>query len=266
MPPERVESAARLTLSALPGLPRVTPGDELAPLIGEALGRAELRLEDGDVLTVTSKLFSRAEGRFVDLASVAPSAAADTLAAEVGKDPRLVELILSESVAVSRKKLGALIVRHRLGFVSANAAIDSSNAAPPGAAPGSGPWVLLLPEDPDASAARLRAELVAAHGARVGVLVTDSHGRPFRRGSVGVAVGAAGLPVVSDERGRADLDGRMLEFSMAAVADQVAAAADLVCGQGAEGRPVVHLRGLRFDASSTNARDLVRDPGEDLYA
>lgn len=266
MPTERVESGARLTLEALPGVPRIAPGDALADIVDLALERAELRLEDGDVLTVTSKLFSRAEGRFVDLAKVEPGAAAKRLADEVGKDPRLVELVLSESSAVSRKKLGVLIVRHRLGFVSANAAIDSSNAAPPDASPGSGPWVLLLPVDPDASAARLRKELSARHGARVAVVATDSHGRPFRRGSVGVAVGSSGLPVVSDERGRADLDGRVLEFSLAAVADQIAAAADLVCGQAGEGRPLVLLRGLRFGQSLSEARDLVRDPTEDLYA
>ena len=176
------------------------------------------------------------------------------------------ELILRESSAVSRQAPGVIVVRHRLGFVVANAGIDSSNAVPPDAPPGSGPWALLLPEAPDVSAAVIRARVEAESGARVGVVITDSFGRPFRVGTVGVAIGVAGLPAVWDRRGEADLFGRPLETTVTALADQVAAVADLVAGQAAEGRALVLVRGLRFDPSGQGASALLRPAGEDLYA
>jgi coenzyme F420-0:L-glutamate ligase/coenzyme F420-1:gamma-L-glutamate ligase len=201
-------------------------------------------LAEGDVLVVTSKLLSRAEGRFVDLSRVEPSPRAARVARTVGKDPRLVELVLRESIAISRQAPGVLIVRHRLGFVVANAGIDASNAVPPDAPAGTGPWALLLPEAPDASAAaiRARAETAAPAGTRVGVVVTDSFGRPFRMGTVGVAIGVSGLPPLWDRRGESDLFGRKLEQTITALADQVAAVGDLVAGQAAEGRPLVLVR------------------------
>ena len=258
--------APRLELTALPGIPIVEPGDDLGAFVRDALGRAELRLEPGDLLVVTSKLFSRAEGCFVDLGAIEIGAEARALAVEVDKDPALVELILRESVGISRKREGALIVRHRLGFVSANAAIDASNAAPASAAPNTGPWALTMPEDPDASARTLLATLDAPKG--VGVVVSDSHGRPFRHGTVGACVGVAGVPALIDQRGGRDLHGRELQFTITALADQVAAAADLVAGQSDEGRPVVHVRGILFPAptESVSAAALLRDPDVDLYA
>lgn len=260
----------QLTLRALPGLPVIQPGDDLGGIVAQGLDEAGIALRDGDVLVVTSKVVSRAEDRFVDLAAVEVSRRADVLAAEVGMDPRLAALILQESTAVSRAAPGALIVRHRLGSVSANAGIDLSNAAPPGeAAPGRGPWALLMPEDPDASAERLRAELGARAGVELGVVISDSLGRPFRQGSVGAAVGVAGMAATIDHRGSADLFGRVLEHTVTALADQVAAAADLVAGQGAEGRAVVHVRGLcwaRVRAAESSARALLRPVEEDLYA
>ena len=261
-----IACADRLEVLAVPGVPLVGRGDDVPAIVSGALAAAGMQPADGDVVVVTSKLLSRAEGRFVELPSVEPSARALEIGAVVGKDPRAVELILRESSAVSRKAPNVLVVRHRLGFVVANAGIDASNAVPPGAPHDSGPWALLLPEAPDASAAAIRARVEADAGVRVGVVITDSFGRPFRLGTVGVAIGVSGLPPLWDRRGEHDLFGRALEHTITALADQVAAVADLVAGQAAEGRPVVVVRGLRFDASDEGAAALLRSAGEDLYA
>jgi coenzyme F420-0:L-glutamate ligase/coenzyme F420-1:gamma-L-glutamate ligase len=264
--------APHLALTALPGLPVVAPGDDLAALLADGLARAGLALADGDVLVIASKLVSRAEGRYVDLAAVSPSPRALELAATVEKDARLVELILRESTAISRTVRGALVVRHRLGFIAANAGIDQSNALPPGAAPGSGPWALLLPENPDDTAERLRAQLGARSGADIGVIVSDSMGRPFRLGTVGAAIGVAGLPALVDGRGQPDLFGRPLMATVTALADQIAAAADLVAGQADEGRGAIHVRGIAWPRPAgmpdapAGARALVRAAEQDLYA
>jgi coenzyme F420-0:L-glutamate ligase/coenzyme F420-1:gamma-L-glutamate ligase len=256
----------RLEVIALPGLPLVAPGDDVPALVARALSAAGLSVSDGDVLVVTSKIVSRAEGRFVELPRVEPSPRAIEIARQVRKDPGAVELILRESIAVSRRAPGVLVVRHRLGFVVANAGIDLSNAVPPDAPPGSGPWALLLPESPDASAAAIRARIEAESGARVGVVITDSFGRPFRLGTVGVAIGVSGLPPVWDRRGEPDLFGRPLESTVTALADQVAAVADLVAGQAAERRPVQLVRGLGFSPSDRGAGAILRPVDEDLYA
>ncbi len=260
-----VQVGPELRLWAVPGLPLVQPGDALPELLLSALERAGEALLPQDVVVVTSKLCSRAEGRFRSLARVTPSERAQALARQCGKDPRLVELILAESQSVSRVTPGALIVRHRLGFVVANAGIDASNAQPAREL-GEGPWVLLLPEAPDASAARLRHALEARVGAPLGVVLSDSFGRPFRLGTVGTALGVAGLPALWDQRGRLDLHGRALEHTFTALGDQLAAAADLVAGQAAEARPVVIVRGLRFTPSEQGAEALLRPAEEDLYA
>jgi coenzyme F420-0:L-glutamate ligase/coenzyme F420-1:gamma-L-glutamate ligase len=265
-PSSGIACGPRLELSALPGLPLVVPGDDLAALLLAALARAGLALADGDVIAIASKLVSRAEGRFVPLSRVEPSPRAVALAARAGKDPRIAELVLREASEVSRVAPGAIIVRHRLGFVSANAGIDQSNAGLPGAEPSEGPFALLLPEAPDASAERLRRALSEASGAAIGVVVTDSFGRPFRLGTVGAAIGVAGLPALWDQRGGTDLFGRVLEQTVTALADQVAAAADLVAGQAAEGRGAVLVRGLRFPVGSHSARELARPREQDLYA
>ncbi len=257
---------AELLLRALPGLPIARPGDDVPALVEAGLRAADLTLADGDVLVVTSKLLSRAEDRFVDLATVAPSPRARELAQATGKDARLIELVLRESQSVSRFRPGVIIVRHRLGFISANAGIDFSNAQPPDAPPDTGPWALLLPRDPDASAERIRDRLQRSTGASIGVVVTDSHGRPFRLGTVAVAIGVAGLPPLRDWRGQRDLFGRKLEMTVTAVADQVAAAAELVAGQADEGYAVVHVRGLAFAAGTHAATELLRPADEDLYA
>ncbi len=250
-----------LELFALPGLPMVRPGDDLAGLIAEALTRAARDLRDGDVVVLAQKIVSKAEGRLVDLASVTPGQEALTLAAEVGKDPRLVAVILSESSRVVRKRPNLLIMQHRLGFVMANAGVDHSNVA----APGQPETVLLLPADPDASAARLRDALARRFGASIGVVINDSFGRPWRRGTCGVAIGAAGLPALIDLRGHPDLFGRTLEVSFLGFADEIAAAASLLQGQVAEAQPVVLVRGLRWTAPETPAATLVRSAEEDLF-
>jgi coenzyme F420-0:L-glutamate ligase/coenzyme F420-1:gamma-L-glutamate ligase len=261
-----VTCAPTLTLTALSGVPRIGPGDDIARLLVEALHASGTRLCDGDVVAITSKVFSRAHGRFFDVSQIVPSPRAFELGAEIGKDPRVVELILGESVSISRKAKNVLIVRHKLGFVSANAGIDLSNSQPGDGREGEGPWALLLPKDPDGDAEAVRGALAAQFGVRVGVVVTDSHGRPFRLGTVGTAIGVAGLPALFDQVGRPDLDGRRLEYTITALADQVAAAADLVAGQANEGRPFVIVRGLSFPDSVSSARALVRPTDQDLYA
>ena len=254
----------RLELQAIPGIPRIQAGMPLTEILVEALGDAEL--EDGDILAVTSKLYSRAQGRFVLLDEVEVSERARALAAEVDKEPALVELILQESVAISRKRPGVLIVRHRHGFVCANAGIDRSNAHPADApAHTQGRWALLLPLAPDEDARALRDAAQERYGKRNGVVITDSHGRPFRNGTVGIAIGAAGLPTLDPHTDRVDLDGRPLEVTVTAVADQVAAAADLLAGQADESCPFILLRGLQLEGDSP-ATTLVRDPEADLYA
>lgn len=252
---------ASLEISAVRGFDLVRRGDDLAQLIAAAFERSSLSLRAGDVVVVAQKIVSKAEGRLVDLATVTPSPRAIALAADIGKDPRLVEVILSESVRVVRKRPGLLIVEHRLGFVMANAGIDRSNVD--GAA-GAEP-VLLLPRDPDGSAARLRAALAASCGAAPGLIVSDSFGRAWRRGTVGVALGAAGVPALLDLRGRPDLYGRRLQVSETGFADEIAAAASLLMGQADEGLPAVLVRGLRWSAPAAPAAQLVRAAAEDLF-
>lgn len=250
-----------ITLTAVPHIPHVQAGDDLPRILIEALQTAALSLQDGDVLAIAQKIVSKAEGRTVRLSAVTPSPRAREVAAQVEKDPRIVELILQESEEISRLRRGVLIVRHRLGFTSANAGIDRSNVAQDGA----DEQVLLLPQDPDGSAQRIRERLESEFGVRVGVVITDSHGRPFRLGTVGVAIGAAGLPALWDRRGEPDLYGYALQHTDVGVADEIAAAAGLLMGQGAEGTPVVLLRGLRLPQVDGRAADLVRPKEMDLY-
>jgi coenzyme F420-0:L-glutamate ligase / coenzyme F420-1:gamma-L-glutamate ligase len=248
-----------LELLALPGIPMVREGDDIAALIVAALGTMELRA--GDVIVVAQKIVSKAEGRTVDLAKVTPSAEASRLAAEIGKDPRLVEVILGESIRVVRSRPNLIIAQHRLGMVMANAGVDHSNVAPADGVH----RVLLLPRDPDASAEALRAKLHRRYGVPIGVIISDSFGRPWRHGTCGVAIGAAGLPSLIDLRGSPDLFGRTLEVTIIGFADEIAAAASLLQGQAAEAQPVVLVRGLAWSAPSAPARELVRPEAEDLF-
>lgn len=265
-PPASVRCARRLEIVALEGVPIVEPGDDLSKIVIDALRANAWELADGDVLVITSKLLSRVEGRFFDLSTLDVSEEAERLAKETNKDPRLVELVLRDTRSVSRKGENVLVVRHRLGFVSANAGIDASNAAPPHAPPGSGPWALVMPKNPDKTAEWLRAALQQETNAAIGIVITDSFGRPFRVGTVGTAVGVAGVPAVFDQRGKQDLFGRPLEATITALADQIAAAADLVSGQADEARPITVVRGLQFDVVASSAAQLLRLPAADLYA
>ncbi len=252
-----------LTLTPLPGIPLLQPGDDLAAIVLNALQRAAIRLQDGDILVFAQKAVSKSEGRRVNLVGITPSARAAELAAQIDKDPRLIELVLRESSTVLRTRPGTIIVEHRLGFVCANAGIDHSNVA--GEGDNQEEWVLLLPEDPDASAARLRADLEAASGARLGVLVIDSHGRAWRLGTVGVAIGVSGLPALVDLRGKTDLFGYNLRITQVGVADELAAAASLLMGQAAEGTPVIHVRGFPYLLREAALAELIRPADQDLF-
>lgn len=254
-------AAPRLELVALPGVPEVTAGADLAKLVVDGLAVAGLDLRDGDVLVLAQKIVSKAEGRRVALDSVQPSPRALEVAAAVRKDARLVELILSESCRIVRQRPDVLIVEHRLGFVMANAGVDQSNVAGPTGCE----VALLLPQDPDASAARLREALAQRLGVRVAVIVNDSFGRPWRRGSVGVAIGCAGMPALRDMRGLPDRQGRRLRVTEVALADELAAAASLLMGQAAEGLPIVRVRGAVLEGAEVGAAALVRAATQDLF-
>lgn len=250
-------------LHALPEFPLVQPGDDLIALIRASIAAADTALVDGDVLVVAQKIVSKAEGRYVRLAEVTPSARARELAATVDKDPRLVEVILSESTAVLRHCPNVLIVEHRLGFVMANAGVDASNIEHGEGVDGA--RVLLLPRDPDAFAARLRAVIGECDGAAVAVIVNDSVGRAWRNGTTSMALGAAGLPSLWDRRGQLDLFDRPLQVTEVALADELAAAAALLQGEGSEGRPVVLIQGLRLPGGDKNASALLRPREQDLF-
>jgi len=254
-----------LSFTALPGLPEIEPGADLAQEILAALGRCGLVLFARDVVIVAQKIISKAEGRTVELGSVVPSHEALRLAAVTGKDPRLIEVILGESEEVVRAASHVLIVRHRLGFVMANAGVDRSNV-PHSAADGArSERLLLLPRDPDASAARLQRALADRSGVALGVIVSDSFGRPWRRGVLNVALGSAGIPALIDRRGERDREGRVLEVTEVAYADALAAGAALVMGEAAEGTPVVIARGHHSSAPERSARALLRPKEEDLF-
>jgi coenzyme F420-0:L-glutamate ligase/coenzyme F420-1:gamma-L-glutamate ligase len=251
----------QVTLTAVPDIPHVQPGDSIAQLVLTAISQSNIDIRDGDILAVAQKIVSKAEGRLVDLADVMPGETAVQLAAQTEKDPRLVELVLQESDEVSRWRKGVLIVRHRLGFTCANAGIDRSNVAQHDQKE----EVLLLPRDPDASAEQLRQAIRHHLGVKVGVIITDSHGRPFRVGTVGVAIGVAGFSPVWDRRGETDLYGYTLQHTDVAIADEIAAAASLLMGQAAEGMPVILIRGLRLPQGSGKATDVIRPKELDLY-
>jgi len=251
-----------LTLTPLPGIPEVNPGDELAGLIHEGLNRSGVLLQEGDILVVAQKVISKSEGRAVNLANIIPSQKALELTQIIEKDSRLTELILQESKSVLRTRPGTIIVEHRLGFVCANAGIDHSNVSKSNDGED---WVLLLPKDPDASAMALRKELEESSGVTLGVLIIDSHGRAWRMGTAGVAIGLSGIPGLVDLRGEADLFGYTLQITQVGAADELAAAASLVMGQAAEGTPVVHARGFPYDLRDGQLVELIRPEQEDLF-
>lgn len=248
-----------MIVTALPNIPMIETGDDLVAIINGGLHEAGITLQNQDVLVVTSKIVAKAEGRKVDLNTVTPSDEAVVLAQETDKDPRVVELVLRESEMVSRKAPHVLVTQHRLGFVSANAGIDQSNVK------GGDEQVLLLPVDPDGTARTIRQALQVSHDVEIGVVISDSHGRPFRIGNIGVAIGVSGMPAILDLRGERDLFGRELQVSIQAYADMVASTANLLAGEGGAGYPIVLVRGLQFTRFDGQASDLNRLPEQDLY-
>jgi coenzyme F420-0:L-glutamate ligase/coenzyme F420-1:gamma-L-glutamate ligase len=252
-----------LTLTPLQSMPIIHQGDDLVELVLSSLEKTMVTLEDQDILVFAQKIISKSEGRAVNLVTVTPSQRAIELGSQIDKDSRLVELILCESREVLRTRPGTIIVEHKLGFVCANAGIDHSNVA--GAGDSNEEWVLLLPEDPDRSADELRKGIHSRTGKQIGVLVIDSHGRAWRNGTVGVAIGLAGMPGLEDLRGRPDLFDFKLRITQVGVADELAAAASLVMGQAAEGTPVVHVRGFPYPLREGLLSELIRPKDQDLF-
>jgi coenzyme F420-0:L-glutamate ligase / coenzyme F420-1:gamma-L-glutamate ligase len=250
-----------LTLLAPAGLPEIHAGDDLAALLLGAFAQEAIGLDDGDVVVLAQKIVSKAEGRSAALSDIRPGAEALRLAAICEKEPALIELVLRESTEVLRCTKGVIIVRHRLGFVLANAGIDRSNV------PGAEDHALLLPENPDRSAEALRAKLSAASGKALAVLINDSFGRAWRLGTTGTCIGCAGLEPLKDLRGAPDRFGRSLQVTELAHADEIAASASLLMGQAGEGRPVVIVKGLQAVPGSRQApaSALIRPKAEDLF-
>ena len=258
-----------LTLTPLIGIPFIRPDNNLADILIKSLIESNISIEDHDILVVAQKIISKAEGRVVNLKSIIPSKRALDLAEQTEKDPRIVELILQESKEVLRTRAGVIIVEHRLGFVCANAGIDHSNVNSPMALAEEPmvmeDWVLLLPENPDRSAHYLRRQVEDQTGKRIGVLIIDSHGRAWRNGTVGVAIGISGIPGLEDLRGSPDLFGYTLQVTQVGVADELAAAASLVMGQAAEGTPIVHVRGFPYPLREGSLSELIRPREQDLF-
>lgn len=248
-----------LHLTALPGLPEISNGDDLAALLLAATRNAGLTLKSGDIFVAAQKIVSKAEGRRVPLSIFTPSVRAQGIAREANKDPRMVELILRESKNILRVKPGIIIAEHKLGFIMANAGIDQSNV------PGAEDAVLLLPEDPDASARGLQEAMRQQTGVDIGVLIIDSFGRAWRHGVTGIAIGVANLPALVDMRGGKDREGRVLKVTQVAAADELAAAASLVMGQADEGTPAVLARGFPYALRKSTVQELLRPEAEDLF-
>jgi len=251
--------APALAFFPVPGIPEIEPGTDLAAVLIERIDAGGLELRDGDIVAVAQKIVSKAEGCFVDLNDVKPSPEARALAYSTEKDPRLAEVILRESRRVVRDTPLVLIVEHRSGIVLANAGIDRSNVR------GDDDTVLLLPEDADASAATLKRRLDEHCSASLGILITDSVGRPWRKGTTGITIGCAGIAAMNDMRGARDMFGRVLQVAEVATADCIAGAAGLLMGEADEALPVVVVRGSGAGTSNQTARDILRPAAEDLF-
>src|SRR5258705_4096057 len=261
-------------LAPLSQIPLIRQGHNLADIVLSALQENIIVLEDNDILVFEQKVVSKAEGRAVNLVSVTPSQRAIELAEQTEKEPRLVELILQESNEVLRTRPGTIIVEHKLGFVCANAGIDHSNVGSSYPLNGAESatevaiteeYVLLLPENPDKSAEGIRRQIISKTGKQVGILIIDSHGRAWRNGTVGTAIGISGLPALEDLRGKPDLFGFTLRITQVGVADELAAAASLLMGQAAEGTPVVHVRGFPYPLREGSLKELIRPKEQDLF-
>ncbi|MCJ7696054.1 MAG: coenzyme F420-0:L-glutamate ligase [Anaerolineaceae bacterium] len=252
-----------LTLTRLKGVKHVLPGDDLSNIIIEALNVSDIVLKDGDILVLAQKIVSKSEGRLINLTTIDPSRKAIRIARKVGKRPELVELILTESNEVLRTRLGTIIVKHKSGFVCANAGIDHSNVLGSWGNPND--WVLLLPKDADLSADRIRKAIEEQLNIRIGILIIDSHGRAWRLGTIGMAIGLSGMPGLVDMRGIGDLYDYKLRVTVIDAADELAAGASLMMGQAGEGTPIIHVRGFPYDLREGNASELVRPKKLDLF-
>ena len=252
-----------LTLTPLLNIPLIRHDDNLADILVNALQDTNIALQDNDILVLAQKIVSKAEGRMVNLATVTPSKQAIDLAQKADKDARVVELMLQESKEILRVHSGTIIVEHKLGFICANAGIDHSNVA--GVGDTNEEYVLLLPENTDKSAAEIRTKIESATNKKIGVLIIDSHGRAWRNGTVGIAIGISGIPGLVDLRGDKDLFGYTLRVTQVGAGDELAAAASLIMGQAAEGTPVVHVRGFPYKLRESALKELIRPKDQDLF-
>lgn len=254
----KVPHSNSIQILSIPGMPIVSENDDIADLIAQAAAKSSITLLDGDIVVVAHTIVSRAECRRIDLRTVRPSHEAERIAVQVGKDPRVVEVILRESRRLIRVERGVIISETHHGLICANAGVDASNS-------GGADYVLTLPPDPDLSAARIRDGLKKLTGADVAVIISDTFGRPFRRGTVNVAIGCSGINPLWDRRGEKDLFGRILISKVTCVADELASAAELVIGQADEGTPVAVIRGYKYDGRDIPAKYIVRPSEENLF-
>jgi coenzyme F420-0:L-glutamate ligase / coenzyme F420-1:gamma-L-glutamate ligase len=252
-----------LSLQTINNIPLIQPGDDLVDIIYSMTIKQNIKPVDGDIFILAQKIVSKTEGRLVNLTTVQPSEEAQKIAELTQKDPRFVEMVLRESNEVIRTGPNTLIVEHKKGFISANAGIDHSNVK--GDWGEDIDWILLLPENPDLSADRIRKGLEDRFRCKLGVLIIDSHGRPWRNGTVGISIGVSGLPALVDMRGKEDLFGFKLKITQVATADELAAGASLIMGQADEGTPVVFAHGFPYSLRESNLNELIRDKGMDYF-
>jgi coenzyme F420-0:L-glutamate ligase/coenzyme F420-1:gamma-L-glutamate ligase len=257
-----LENCSQIIYTSISGFPLIYKGDDLAEIIYYFSTQQKVSIQNGDIFVIAQKIVSKSEGRMIDLRTIRPGLRARTIAAKVNKDPRLIELILSESKSVLRIRKGTIIVEHKKGFVCANAGIDHSNTV---GGEDSENFVLLLPEDPDHSAFLIRKKLKELTGQDVGVLIIDSHGRAWRNGTIGTTIGISGFPALVDLRGRPDLFGYKLRVSQVATSDELAAGASLLMGQADESRPCIHVRGFPYQMRESSLTELIRDRSRDLF-
>lgn len=252
-----------LIIQPVHNIPLINAGDHLGQIIIDSLDTANIEIQDNDILVITQKIVSKAEGRFIKLEDIMPSQKSKELAEICEKDPRLVELILSESNEIVRCAKDTLIVEHRLGFICANAGVDHSNVK--GNPSPAETWYLMLPQNPDQSAQEIRTYFQKKKAVNIGVMIIDSHGRAWRQGIVGIMIGTAGVPALVDMRGKSDLFGFSLRITQIGAADELAAAASLMMGQADESIPVVHVRGFPYPLVDSSLPEVLRPKEKDLF-
>lgn len=258
-----MRSEPQLTFTALAAIPKVRSGDDLAKFIIDSCKKQGIKIEDNDIFVITQKVVSKCEGRYRSLAAVMPGVKARVIAKLSRKDARFVQLVLNESKSILRVRKNTIIVEHKSGFICANAGIDHSNVD--GNSKPDSDQYLLLPDDPDHSAAEIRKKLENECQRKIGVLIIDSHGRAWRNGTIGMAIGISGLPGLVDLRGKEDLYGFKLKITTVGAADELAAGASLLMGQSKEGIPVVIARGFPYPLREGTIKELIRDKNEDFF-